>query len=90
MPGSISVVSFEQPIAPRSNNNRFICETLHLFDHLVPDEAAAFAAFPRYCSPLSNRSRSQSPNKLMESVVVTINVAGANMIHGARVIYSRP
>ena len=35
-------------------------------------------------------SRSQSPKRLIESVVSTITVAGASMIQGARVMYSRP
>jgi hypothetical protein len=43
-----------------------------------------------YLSVGSSLSRSQSPKRLIESVVNTITVAGANMIQGARVMYSRP
>ena len=38
----------------------------------------------------SSLSRSQSPRRLIERVVSTITVAGASMIQGARVMYSRP
>ncbi len=43
-----------------------------------------------YCSVGSSRSRSQSPITDTASVVITIVVAGASMIQGARVRYSRP
>ena len=43
-----------------------------------------------YLSVGSSLSRSQSPKRLIESVVSTITVAGASMIQGARVMYSRP
>ncbi|MDH6263646.1 hypothetical protein M2427_007602 [Bradyrhizobium sp. BR13661] len=43
-----------------------------------------------YCNVGSSRSRSQSPITETASVVTTIVVAGASMIQGARVKYSRP
>lgn len=43
-----------------------------------------------YCRVGSSRSRSQSPITETASVVTTMVVAGASMIQGARVRYSRP
>ena len=43
-----------------------------------------------YCKVGSSRSRSQSPITETASVVTTMVVAGASMIQGARVRYSRP
>ena len=43
-----------------------------------------------YLSVGSSLSRSQSPTMLIDSVVSTITAAGASMIQGARVMYSRP
>jgi len=59
---------------------------------------AALRAAPRpghetsetYCSVGSSRSRSQSPITDTASVVTTMVAAGASMIQGARVRYSRP
>jgi len=56
----------------------------------VDKDARLESRAPRYLSVGSSLPRSQSPRRLIESVVNTITVAGASMIQGARVMYSRP